>query len=283
MPLSATEAPSIELRARDGATARIHLDGGHVTSWIPAGGEEQLFVSTEAWYGTGCAIRGGIPVCWPQFGPFGPIRHHGFARLMRWSVVREEHDGDDGARAILRLTDTEETRAQWPFQFNTELSVMVSGTQLRVELSVTNTDGQPFEFTAALHPYFRVRDAYQVQVHGLGGRRFRDGLRGGEEFEEAGEALPITGHIDRVYYDTPDVIEMREPHRTLRIEKQHFPECVVWNPGAEGTTSRADFAAGEEVSMVCVEAAVVRPAVTLAPGESWTGVQLMAALTDAAR
>lgn len=281
-PLSAADAPAIEIRAADGAFARIHLDGGHVTSWIPAGGEEQLFVSREAWFGTGCAIRGGIPVCWPQFGPFGPMRHHGFARLMRWEVVRQVHEAD-GARAILRLVDTDETRAQWPFQFSTELSVFVAGRVLRVELSVTNTDGQPFEFTAALHPYFRVRDAYQVEVVGLAGRRYRDGLRGGEEFDEPGATLPITGHIDRVYYATPDVIEMREPHRTLRIEKHGFPECVVWNPGAEGTRTRPDFVEGEEVQMVCVEAAVVRPAVSLAPGESWTGVQVMEAITDGSR
>jgi glucose-6-phosphate 1-epimerase len=80
-----------------------------------------------------------------------------------------------------------------------------------------------------------------------------------------------------VYYGAPDVLELREPHRTLRLEKRGFPDAVVWNPGAEGTRSRADFVDGDERQMVCVEAAVVRPSVALAPGETWTGVQTMTA------
>jgi glucose-6-phosphate 1-epimerase len=275
--LPAAAAPSIDLLAPDGASARIHLDGGHVTSWVPAGGEQQLFVSSQAVYGPGCAIRGGVPVCWPQFGPFGPIRHHGFARLMRWSVVHEERTAD-GARAVLRLVDTDETRTTpWPFAFRTDLSVLVGGSTLAVTLRVTNTDTRPFAFTAALHPYFRVRDAYRVQIAGLGGTRYRDGLRDAQEFDETGDTLPITGHLDRVYYGAPDVLELREPHRTLRLEKRGFPDAVVWNPGAEGTRSRADFVDGDERQMVCVEAAVVRPSVALAPGETWTGVQTMTA------
>ena len=83
-----------------------------------------------------------------------------------------------------------------------------------------------------------------------------------------------------MYYATPDVIELREPDRTLRIEKRGFPDTVVWNPGAEGTRTRADFADGDEVHLVCVEAAVVRPPVLLASGEQWVGTQLMTAVRD---
>lgn len=275
---TAQEAPSLELHAPDGAFARVYLDGAHVTSWIPARSNvDRLFVSREAQYGPGCSIRGGIPVCFPQFGAFGPIGQHGFARLSRWSVVRQE-EIDGGARVVLRLTDTDATRAVWPFAFQADLSVHVAAATLTVQLTVTNTDTQPIGFTAALHPYFAVSNAYATTVHGLSGCRYRDALRNGDEFDESGDALPIEGHIDRVYYATPDVIEMREPHRTLRIEKGGFPETVVWNPGAEGTRTRADFADGEELHMVCVEAAVVRPPVRLASGEQWVGTQLMTAV-----
>ena len=154
-PLTANDAPSLTLTAPDGASARVYLDGAHVASWIPAGGptsgDEQLFVSARALYGPGYAIRGGIPICWPQFGKTGPLQQHGFSRLMRWSVVRESVDAQ-GAHAILRLTDTDETLAVWPFSFNAELAVSVGARTLRVELTVTNTDAQPMEFTAALHP-----------------------------------------------------------------------------------------------------------------------------------
>jgi glucose-6-phosphate 1-epimerase len=279
----ADEAPSVELTAPDGAFARVYLDGAHVTSWIPAGSNvDRLFVSREAQYGPGCSIRGGIPVCFPQFGPFGPIGHHGFARLSRWSVVRQEAV-DGGARLVLRLTDSEHSRDLWPFAFRADLSVHVAASTLTVQLTVTNTDLQPISFTAALHPYFAVENAYATQVCGLSGLRYRDGLRDGNEFDEAGDVLPIDGHIDRVYYATPDVIELREPDRTLRIEKRGFPDTVVWNPGAEGTRTRADFADGDEVHLVCVEAAVVRPPVLLASGEQWVGTQLMTAVRDTPR
>lgn len=275
---AAHEVPSVELRAPDGAFARIYLDGAHVTSWIPARSQvDRLFVSREAQYGPGCSIRGGIPVCFPQFGAFGPIGHHGFARLSRWTVVTED-EINGGARVVLRLADTEASRTVWPFAFRADLSVHVAAAALTVQLTVTNTDAQPLSFTAALHPYFAVENALATTVRGLSGCRYRDALRDGAEFDEAGDVLPIEGHIDRVYFATPDVIEMREPNRTLRIEKRGFPETVVWNPGAEGTHSRADFADGDERHMVCVEAAVVRPPVLLASGEQWVGTQLMTAV-----
>ncbi len=274
----AQSAPSVELTAPDGAFARVYLDGAHVTSWIPARSTvDRLFVSREAQYGPGYSIRGGIPVCFPQFGAFGPIGHHGFARLNRWSVVREE-EIDGGARVVLRLTDSETSRAVWPFAFRADLSVHVAAATLTVQLTVTNTDTQPIQFTAALHPYFAVDNAYATQVSGLSSCRYRDGLRNGDEFDEDGDVLLIEGHLDRVYYATPDVIEMREPNRTLRIEKRGFSDTVVWNPGAEGTRTRADFADGEERHMVCVEAAVVRPPVLLSLGEQWVGTQLMTAV-----
>lgn len=274
----AEEAPSVALRAADGAFARIYLDGAHVTSWIPARSQvDRLFVSREAQYGPGCSIRGGIPVCFPQFGAFGPIGQHGFARLSRWTVVTQDHI-NGGARVVLRLTDTDTSRALWPFAFRADLSVHVAAAALTVQLTVTNTDAQPLSFTAALHPYFAVENAYATTVSGLSGCRFRDALRDGKEFDDAGDVLPVDGHIDRVYFATPDAIEMREPNRTLRIEKRGFPETVVWNPGADGTRTRSDFADGEELSMVCVEAAVVRPPVLLASGEHWVGTQLMTAV-----
>ncbi|WP_411279032.1 D-hexose-6-phosphate mutarotase [Gemmatimonas sp.] len=273
----ASEAPSVELHAPDGAFARVYFDGAHVTSWMPAQSTvDRLFVSRRAQYGTGCSIRGGIPVCFPQFGPFGPIGHHGFARLSRWKMVGQD-EVDAGARIILRLTDTHTSRKTWPFAFSADLAVHVAAATLTVQLTVTNTDPTPISFTAALHPYFYVENAHATTVRGLAGCRYRDGLRDGGEFDAVNDTLPIEGHIDRVYYATPDVIELREPNRTLRIEKRGFPETVVWNPGAEGTRTRADFADGEELHMVCVEAAVVRPPVLLMTGEQWIGTQVMTA------
>lgn len=272
------EAPFVELHAPDGAFARVYLDGGQVASWIPRGsGDDRLFVSRAAHYGPGRSIRGGIPVCFPQFGPFGPLAQHGFARLSRWHVAQQDTD-DASARLLLRLTDSAATRAQWPYAFAAELSVQVAASVLTVALTVTNTDTQPFAFTAALHPYFAVAEAYATHVVGLAGTQYRDALRDGAEFHATDDVLAIEGHIDRVYFGTGDHIVLREPHRGLRLEQRGFSETVVWNPGVDGTRARPDFADGDEHRMVCVEAAVVRPPVHLAPGAQWTGAQVITAI-----
>lgn len=271
------DAPFVELTHADGAFARVHLDGGQVSSWRPAGsGEDRLFVSRHAHYGAGASLRGGIPVCFPQFGAMGPLRQHGFARNARWAVVRQTQS-DDGARAVLRLTDTDVTCAEWPHAFNAELAVHVAAASLTVALTVVNTGDRPFAFTAALHPYFSVRDAFTTRVSGLSGLSYRDALRDGAVFRETGAQLAITGHIDRVYIAAPDVLEIVEPHRTLRIEKHGFPDAVVWNPGADITAAKADFASGDERLMLCVEAGAIMQPVSLAPGAAWTGTQVMRA------
>ena len=268
--------PSLRLTSTDGATADIALDGGHVTSWIPAGGtEDRLFVSARSGFGPGVAIRGGIPVIFPQFGTFGPLRQHGFARLCRWTV--DESSRSPG-HVTLRLTDDESTRATWPHAFEAALAITVAESSLSVSLTIRNRDTTPFEFTAAFHPYFAVRDALTTRVEGLGGIEYRDSLRNGAMFVQQSDVLEINGPLDRIFYSTPDRLVIIDGDRRLAIEKQGFPECVVWNPGSEGTSSRADFAPGDEARMLGVEAAAIRQPVHLAPDARWTGEQRMIAL-----
>lgn len=274
---AAADAPFVNVVHTDGARARVYLDGAQVASWIPAGSrDDRLFVSANAFYGAGRSIRGGIPICFPQFGPFGTLPQHGFARVMRWQV--HEAPNGDPAAVVLRLDDTEATRAAWPHRFNAELTVRVEAATLTVTLAVTNTDTQPLSFTAALHPYFRVANAFATTVRGLHGTRYRDALRDGAMCDEIADVLHIEGPLDRVYADTSDVIELVEPHRTLRIEKYGFPDTVVWNPGAAGTSSRPDFVPGDEHHMLCVEAGAIMRPVVLAPGARWSGTQIMTAL-----
>jgi len=268
--------PSLRLASADGATADIALDGAHITSWIPAGTiEDRLFVSERSGYGPGVAIRGGIPVIFPQFGPFGPLPQHGFARNYRW---RADESSIAPGRVTLHLVDDESTRAMWPHAFTATLAIMVAQSVLSASLTIHNRDVTPFEFTAAFHPYFAVRDAFSTSVEGLGGLRYRDSLRDGEISMQDDGKLHIRGPLDRIFYDAPDRLVIHDDDRRLVIEKRGFPECVVWNPGPEGTKSRADFAPDDEKRMLCVEAAVIRQPVQLAPGASWTGEQRMTAI-----
>ncbi|HEX6371728.1 MAG TPA: hypothetical protein VF006_22595, partial [Longimicrobium sp.] len=63
----AAALPKLRLSHASGATAEVYLHGAHVASWVPAGGTEALFVSRAATFAPGKAIRGGVPVIFPQF------------------------------------------------------------------------------------------------------------------------------------------------------------------------------------------------------------------------
>lgn len=267
------------LAAGDGAKARVHLNGAHVVSWSPAGeSEDRLFVSVKSGFGPGVSIRGGIPVCFPQFGMTGPLPQHGFARVSPWTLLHKE-EGGDHAVAVLRLIDSDATRALWPHAFTAELTVTIGGATLDVALAVVNSGDAPFSFTAALHPYFRVPDAYACRVTGLRDTTYRDALRdalgAGSLHQETSDALAITGAVDRVYLAVDGPVQLRHPDRGLQIERRGFPDVVVWNPGKAGVDSRTDFHDGDERRMVCVEAAAVQHPVVLGPGERWEGMQRM--------
>lgn len=272
-------APSlVTIAAGDGAKVRVHLDGGHVTSWIPAGvDDERLFVSAKSGFGPGIAIRGGIPVCFPQFGGEGPLPQHGFARVSTWTLV-ETRETDREATATFRLIDNDATRALWPHAFAAELSVRVGGDSLEVALAVHNTGDGSFAFTGALHTYFRVEDAYRCRIEGLEGVRYRDALHGGRVTE--GERAPITvaGEIDRVYLDVPGPVTLHDPARTrgartVRVEQSGFRDVVVWNPGPAGVARKPDMHDGDDARMLCIEAAAVATPIVVAPGERWIGAQ----------
>src|SRR5512139_4252652 len=79
--------PKLTLVAPDGARAEVYLYGAHVVSWVPAGGQERLFLSRTSAFRAGAPIRGGVPVVFPQFGALGPLPLHGLVRLMVWELA----------------------------------------------------------------------------------------------------------------------------------------------------------------------------------------------------
>ncbi len=268
--------PASRIVAPDGARATIMHDGGHVVSWTPGGeSDNRLYVSERSGYGPGQAVRGGIPVIFPQFGPFGPLKQHGFARNCRFSPAHGHDALPNMAR--LRLTDDEHTRALWPHRFEVSINVLVLRNELRIGMVVINVGDAPFSFTAALHTYFAMQSAFESHVDGLSGLRYRDALRDGEIMTERSTSLAITGPLDRIYYDAPNLLRIRDGNRGFSLEHTHFPDAVVWNPGSEGTASKGDFVPGDEHRMLCVEAGRIQHPHTLHPGEAWNAAQLIRA------
>jgi len=272
---------AIELIAPDGACARLSLDGGQLLSWKPAGAGEQLYLSPRSEFTPGQAIRGGVPVCFPQFSDRGPLPKHGFARTLPWELVSQEQGRDD-ALAVLRLRDNGITRALWPHAFELELSVRVGGRTLDVELACENLGDAPLQFTAALHTYLRVLDLDAVSVEGLAGLRYWDNIKKADALQRMD--LLLTGEkgvldLDRVYYDAKErPLLVTEDRRQLAVRQQGFEDVVVWNPGPERCAQLVDMPADGWSEMLCVEAATIGRPVELQAGESWVGRQSLALL-----
>jgi len=264
--------PKLILRARDGASAEVYLHGGQVTSWRPAGGEECLFLSSQAEFAENSAIRGGVPVIFPQFGAVGRLPKHGFARQLDWELEYARDTADGGATVTLRLTDGSASWALWRHRFIMDMTVTVNGNWLLQQLTVKNDGKKPFRFTAALHNYLRIHDIGAVTVTGLHGRRYRDQLSG-EERDEAAEALAFDGELDRIYLGVPGPVRIADATRRIELATTGFADLVVWTPGAERATALADLEPGGYRHFLCVEPGVVGQSIWLAPGESWSGTQ----------
>ncbi|WP_345792062.1 D-hexose-6-phosphate mutarotase [Thauera sp. JM12B12] len=269
--------PALHLATAAGARAVVALQGAQVLSWSPPGGGERLYLSPRAVFDGSTPIRGGIPVCFPQFADLGPLTAHGFARTLRWTLATER-TGDDFALVSLRLVDDDATRAVWPHGFAAELSVLIEDSRLDLELEIDNTGGEAFDFTAALHTYLGVREVEESRIEGLHGFEYRDKTDANRIRRDSGDVLVIEAETDRVYHDVNRPLLLREYDRSLGINGDGFPDVVVWNPWVERSAAIADLPDDGFRRMLCIEAAVARQPVRLPAGESWWGRQTLVAL-----
>lgn len=263
------------LQARDGARAELHTHGAHLCSWIPASGSEQLFLSKTSEFGAGKAIRGGVPIVFPQFSNHGPLPKHGFARNAEWRLVSSGVLEQGAAQAVFELQENIARLLIWPHVFRAELVVTIAEETLQLDFSVVNNGDTEFSFTTALHTYFQVDDITQTLIHGLGGLDYRDTVGGSRDCRQEEPFLEITAETDRIYTNITSDIVIVQPHQQVQIRQSGFNDAVVWNPGAEKNTQIGDLEPDGYQRMICVEAATIRQPISLAPGQLWSGTQLM--------
>jgi len=271
--------PTVLLSHPSGSSADIYLNGAHVTSWIPAGGQEVLFMGKRATFAAGDPIRGGIPVIWPQFANLGGLPQHGFARKSEWQLL-ETSDGENENQSsvTLQLTDDHRTRELFPYHFRTELKVSIDEKTLTVELSAFNTGDEVFTFTAALHTYIAVADIRETAIRGFTGKWYLDKTQGGNETKDEAKKLVISDETDRGYLKAPKKVEVEDRGNGRRVEVRAtgFKDAVVWNPWAEKVTGFIGLDTEDYLRMVCIEAAQIGSPVELKPGMSWSGAQTLA-------
>lgn len=255
------QLPALQLRAPDGAEATITLYGAHLASWksvsTPGGaGQERLFLSALSALDGKKAIRGGVPVIFPQFAERGAGMRHGFARVSTWRVT-DSGEQDGAAFAVLALQQADlapALAAAWPYPFELQLRVSVRGAELTMRLDVRNTGAETFPFAAALHTYHLVEDVEAVRIDGV-----------------QRETLAITDKLDQVFERIAVTIAFDTGADQLTLEQSGFTDAVVWNPGAADAAGLADMEDDEYRRFVCIEPALLEGQ-RLEPGGSWHGV-----------
>jgi glucose-6-phosphate 1-epimerase len=260
-----------------GDSATISPYGAQVLSWRTAAGGEHLYCSPTVAI-AGRPVRGGTPVCFPQFANCGPLAKHGFARTSVWQMHAAPITGAcaEVASACFRLQDSSLTLALWPFGFTLELQVSLGNRSIEWRLKVTNTGSATFDFTTALHTYLAVSDVQQVAVLGLASVHYLDALNKHAKAVSHTQLLNVPGEMDRVYVGAPPdlhLVDKTQRHIKVHIEQAGFADTVVWNPGPLKATTLQDMPSGDWTRMLCVEAAQIEHPIRLATEESWQAMQ----------
>ncbi|WP_432719808.1 D-hexose-6-phosphate mutarotase [Jeongeupia wiesaeckerbachi] len=248
--------------------ALIALQGAHLVSFVPAGGEDLLWLSPKAVFTEGKAIRGGIPLCLPWFGGHpGGKPAHGFARVSNWRVDAAEQLADGAIRVVLVLEPNALSNTLWGDDFRAELAVTV-GSALTLALSFTHRGAAPVTFSQAFHTYFAVGDVRQARIDGLDGTTFINTVGGANTRHPQAGTLQLGDATDRVYVNVPAEQTITTASQTIRIVSD-TQSAVIWNPWAESAAKMADV--GDDwAGFVCVERGdVFDNVVELAPAATY--------------
>jgi glucose-6-phosphate 1-epimerase len=261
--------PAVQITAPDGALATVSLFGAHLLSWKTGDGVERLFVSTQTPLDGSKAIRGGVPVIFPQFNVRGPGLRHGFARVSTWRVAAS---GGDTGQSFVELTlnqdDLAPEHAQaWPHAFELTLRYTLHGNGLEADFKVHNTGTAPFPFGVALHTYYDVGQLNATSISGLQHQTYTDHLL--QTRSQDYPALHFNEKHDRLYQATPSLM-LNTASTTLNLSQQGFSEWVVWNPGQVDAAALVDLADDEYQRFVCIEPARIDQQ-PLAAGAAWLG------------
>jgi len=256
------------------AQLEMSLHGAQVLSYIPNAQKDLLWMSTASELRQGKAIRGGIPLCFPWFGPHEKdetLPQHGFARLINWELVNlNELEGDE-TRLILALQSSDYTKQFWPFDFKAELEVII-GAKLAVSLKIKNVGSETFTYSSALHSYFNIGDINKAFITGLKDTCYYWGFESIKQKQNE-KLLVIEEEENRRYVNTAANCSIIDPtyEREIVVSKVGSQVTVVWNPWIENSKSMKDMNDGDYKNFVCVEAGnYYNDCIELAPGDTHT-------------
>ncbi|MDQ6971640.1 MAG: D-hexose-6-phosphate mutarotase [Mariprofundaceae bacterium] len=266
------DMPMVEVKNALGE-ASIGLQGAHVLGFQAAGEEPLIWMSPEATFAPGKSLRGGVPICWPWFGPHASdssLPGHGPARTVEWMPVASQSLDDGRTRVSFELVGTDKSREQCGHDLNVQLHVTV-GCSLLLEMETTNKGRTPFTLGEAVHTYFLVGDVRLAHIDGLDGCEYIDKMDGGVRKQQQG-AVNISEETDRIYLGSGNRQEIIDPAmgRKIVIQSQGSASTVVWNPWIETANKMGDLGPDGYLHMLCVETVnAADDVVEIAPGASY--------------
>lgn len=265
--------------------------GATLASYVTSAGREVLFVSKLAKTDGSKAIRGGVPLVFPQFGqPNKDMPSHGFLRCNYWTTgTSYDNDNEAGCEFTLALKDVTKGRGEGIWADGTAdcaLSYMVKikASSLTTTLHIKNTGEKSFDYQTLLHTYYRINgskamDKDSCNVLGLEGYNVDDKITG-EQSVQDGTSIIIDREVDRIYSppEGKSKLEVKicsgQDGSELSLEasatdgKKDIPvSAVVWNPYIEKAQRLGDFDNEEYHDMLCVEPGLLNGLDALAPGE----------------
>ncbi|CAA7265791.1 unnamed protein product [Cyclocybe aegerita] len=285
MPVEHTATTTILKHPK--GSVEILAYGATVVSW-KFKDQERLFVSSKAFLDGSKPVRGGIPVVFPCFGaPVHPehfkLAQHGFARNEIWkfdSIVM-----DNGVGVSVRFTldsDSGHIKELYSKPFKLAYVITLAGHQLSTDLHVGNTStSDSLEFQALLHTYIRA-PADDVCITSLKGLSYYDKTESTQEARampktETRDEILVKNFTDSVYENAPLDYKVVWPSGGVHVKTKGFKDVVIWNPQEEGRKI-GDMEVGGWKKYVCVEPGYVRGFVSLEPGETWIGQQVITVL-----
>jgi glucose-6-phosphate 1-epimerase len=240
------------VHSHSGASAQVHTFGATVVAFTNSKGREVLFLSRDAKVDGSKAIRGGIPLVFPQFGatPDTTMPQHGFARCNSWNV-QDSYDNEESAGMTFTLDWKDVTQGKgdgaWSngtFDCTLKLHVQVQASSLTTTLTIQNKGSMSFDFQTLFHTYFLVQQhqalkADQCHVIGLEGYQCEDKISG-DTYTCSSQPIIIDSNIDHIYTPPEGKLDVQitvktgnETFATMDafgfVNGQKVPtSCVVW-------------------------------------------------------
>jgi len=224
-------------------------------------GTEWIAVRPDAKLDGSKPISGGLPFCFPQFGP-GEIQQHGFARNMEWKLLEEP---SEAGACVMELSDTDATREMWPHNFRLEYKVELLEGKLSTSLKVLNTSKSSFNFQCALHSYYSVFNVDTCKITGdFKDATFIDKTQDDPKMGKgASDTIEISKFTEEIYKEVlPGAVTISDPTKgdLKLVNTGGWKDVVIWNPYGDEGMGASGF--------VCVESAELA-SVPLGGGDCW--------------